>query len=79
MTTPPYSLALLAANLQNLTSKPVILDLRDPWSIHPYKIHPTLVHYYMNRMMEFKIIKNIKFGTSAYAKLLDYYQKKLCY
>ena len=77
VTTPPYSLALLAANLQNLTSKPVILDLRDPWSIHPYKIHPTLVHYYMNRMMEFKIIKNIKFGTSAYAKLLDYYQNHI--
>lgn len=74
---PPYSLTLLAAQLQTKIKIPVILDLRDPWSLHPYKIHPTRWHKQKNREMELKTIASVRFGVSAYARLLEFYQKNI--
>jgi len=77
LTIPPYSVGLLATELQKKTNVPVILDLRDPWSAHPYKIHPTRWHKQINREMEFGIMKSIHYGISAYAKLLDLYESEI--
>ena len=74
---PPYSLALLAAQLQPKVLCPLILDLRDPWSTHPYKIHPTRWHKQKNKKMEFAVMRSIRFGISAYSKLLDLYEKEI--
>jgi len=43
-TSPPYSLAFLAAEIKQEVKCPVFLDLRDPWTINPYKIYPTKIH-----------------------------------
>ncbi len=74
---PPYSLALLAAQLQPQLNCPLILDLRDPWSLHPYKIHPTRWHKQKNREIELKSIGTVRYGVSAYALLLNFYRQNV--
>jgi glycosyltransferase involved in cell wall biosynthesis len=75
VTAPPYSLTLLVLELQEQLEIPVILDMRDPWSSHPYKLHPTFIHRYLNRMMERKTIGAIKNGTHAYKYVVNDYKK----
>lgn len=41
ISSPPYSLSILAAELTKSISVPVVLDMRDPWTTNPYKIHST--------------------------------------
>ncbi len=77
LSVPPYSLALLAAQVQPKINIPIILDLRDPWSLHPYKIQPTHWHKQKNREMELKAIASVRFGVSAYAQLLEFYQENI--
>ncbi|MBN2423916.1 MAG: glycosyltransferase [Calditrichaceae bacterium] len=77
ISSPPYSLAQLAARLSRQLPVPVILDMRDPWSTNPYKIHPTPFHLWLDRALEFKAVKNIRFGISAYQTLIDFYQKNI--
>ncbi len=74
---PPYSLALLTAELQNLLPLPVILDLRDPWSRHPFKLHPTSWHKRRNRDLELDTIARLPYLISAYQLLLEWYNKAL--
>jgi len=75
ITSPPYSLALLAAELTEKTDVPVILDLRDPWTTNPYKIHPTPYHLLKDRQLEKQAIKHVRYGISAYRSLLAYYAR----
>jgi glycosyltransferase involved in cell wall biosynthesis len=77
ITSPPYSLAVLAGELQAELDMPVILDMRDPWTTNPYKIHPTKYHLKKDRALEIETISKIKYGISAYYTLLDYYQKHI--
>ncbi|MEJ2052348.1 MAG: glycosyltransferase [Calditrichaceae bacterium] len=77
ITSPPYSLAVYAAQISQRTSIPVILDMRDPWTINPYKIHPTPYHYYKDRHLELESISHIEFGISAYQTLIDFYRKNI--
>ena len=72
---PPYSLSFLAQAIKKEFTLPVILDLRDPWSMNPYKIYPTPLHRIWDRRTERRIIANISYGISAYRRLLDYYGK----
>jgi len=74
---PPFSLALLAAELQALLSIPVILDLRDPWSRHPFKLHPTLWHKHRNRQLELRTIARLPYLISAYQQLLEWYNQEV--
>lgn len=73
ISSPPYSLALLAAQLQDEISIPVILDMRDPWTTNPYKLHPTKYHYWKDWRLERLAISKINYGISAYQTLLEYY------
>jgi len=77
LSSPPYSLAILAAELTEKLDIPVILDLRDPWTINPYKIHPTRIHLLLDRMREKKALKNLKYIISAYQSTLTDYALKI--
>ncbi len=70
---PPYSLSFLAAKIQQNGGVPVVLDLRDPWTLNPYKIHPTPFHRWLDAKLERKYVGKISFGISAYRRLLDFY------
>lgn len=76
-TIPPYSLALLAAEIVRITDIPVILDLRDPWSTNPYKIHPTKFHERKDRQLELGVVDRIPNIISAYQNSLSFYKEKL--
>ena len=74
ITAPPYSLTLLAVELQNELSIPVILDMRDPWSSHPYKLHPTFMHRRMNKRLEYRTLSAINNGIHVTKRQLDDYR-----
>ena len=71
---PPYSMAELAAHYTANLDIPVIFDMRDPWTLNPYKIHPTPLHRYLDQQSEKKAISNIKFIISAYQSVVDDYK-----
>ncbi len=70
---PPYSLSMLANKIQSTWQIPVVLDLRDPWTLNPYKIHPTPFHRWLDAALEKRYLNSVQFGTSAYQRLIDYY------
>ena len=77
LSSPPYSLAILAADLTKELDIPVILDLRDPWTINPYKIHPTRIHHYMDQRREKEALNNLDYIISAYQSTLDDYALRI--
>ncbi len=76
-TSPPYSLALLATELSGKVKCPLFLDLRDPWTINPYKIYPTPLHKYIDKIREEKTIARLKFVISAYQSTLNDYKNRI--
>ena len=74
---PPYSLALLAAAFSVAQSVPVCLDLRDPWTINPYKIYPTLLHHWIDERRERASISKIDFFISAYQSIPDHFARTI--
>ena len=76
-TSPPYSMALLAAELTDLITVPVVLDLRDPWTINPYKIHPTIIHRFLDRRRETRAIGKVQYLVSAYNSTLEDYARRI--
>ncbi len=77
LSSPPYSLSILAADLTQILDIPVILDLRDPWTINPYKIHPTWIHRYLDRKREEKSIAAINFIVAAYESTLTDFEIRI--
>lgn len=77
LTAPPYSLAMLAADLSSNEGIPVILDMRDPWTENPYKLHPTSFHRQKDCQIEKEAISQIPFGISAYSSIIDFYNKMI--
>lgn len=71
---PPYSLGMFAAQMTREITIPVILDMRDPWTTNPYKIHPTRYHYKKDLKLELASIANIRYGISAYHSLIQFYR-----
>jgi len=72
---PPYSIADLAAEYTRLLNIPVFLDMRDPWTINPYKIYPTIFHRYLDRRKEKKIIADIDNIISVYKSIPQEYDR----
>jgi len=72
---PPYSIAMEAAETAEKMDIPVILDLRDPWSANPYKIHPSKFHENKDRGLEFAAISKIPNIISAYQNTVSLYKK----
>ncbi len=77
VTAPPYSLAVYAAELTDKLSMPVILDMRDPWTSNPYKIHPTPFHYHKDLKIELTAISRIEHGISAYENTIKFYKERI--
>jgi glycosyltransferase involved in cell wall biosynthesis len=77
LSSPPYSMALLAAELTDRLNLPIILDLRDPWTINPYKIHPTILHRLLDKSREKRAIGKINYIISAYGSTLDDYGRRI--
>lgn len=78
LTIPPYSLAEVAGKLtQKYKKLPVVLDMRDPWSINPYKIHPTFLHKKLDEKNEFSAISKINNIVAAYESTLEYYKNSI--
>jgi glycosyltransferase involved in cell wall biosynthesis len=77
ISSPPYSLAQMAAELTEELSIPVVLDMRDPWTTNPYKIYPTSWHKKQDQKCERKSIKKIKYGISAYQSLVNFYSTSI--
>lgn len=75
ISSPPYSLARLAAQLSVQVNLPVVLDMRDPWTRNPYKLHPTPLHRYWDRRIEKKTISTLRYLTAAYQSTIDYYSE----
>ena len=73
ITSPPYSLASLAARLTDKINIPVVLDMRDPWTIHPFKIYPSNWHHRKDKSIEKSTISKIKYGVSATHSLIEFY------
>lgn len=75
---PPYSVSELAIRAkENFKNLPVILDMRDPWSINPYKIYPTPIHKYLDRQKELSTIKKLDYLISAYKSTVNFYAEKI--
>ena len=77
VSSPPYSLALLAGELTDEATVPVILDMRDPWTINPFKIHPTFFHRLLDQRLERKAVSTVNYGISVTKDLLSYYGKTI--
>jgi glycosyltransferase involved in cell wall biosynthesis len=76
-TSPPNSLALLAAEICQKVDSPVFLDLRDPWTINPYKIFPTKIHRLLDELRERKCISEINYIISAYQSTIADYKRRI--
>jgi glycosyltransferase involved in cell wall biosynthesis len=77
ISSPPYSLAFLAAQLVGELDIPVYLDLRDPWTINPYKIYPTSLHRRLDQKREIRAISKIHHLISAYRSTLNDYDERI--
>jgi glycosyltransferase involved in cell wall biosynthesis len=77
VTSPPYSLAFLASAINENLNCPVVLDLRDPWTINPYKIYPTRIHRILDEHREKKTISKIDYLISAYQSTTDNYKNNI--
>lgn len=77
VSSPPYSLALVAARLQKSAKIPVILDMRDAWTTNPYKIYPSFLHRFLDARKERFAIANVLYGVSCIASMLNHFQEKI--
>jgi glycosyltransferase involved in cell wall biosynthesis len=74
---PPYSLAILAAACSTTQNVPVCLDLRDPWTINPYKIYPTPLHLLLDKSRERQAVSGLPLFISAYQSTIDHFKKNI--
>jgi len=74
---PPYSFAFLAAEISRKAMCPVFLDMRDPWTINPYKIYPTKIHRLLDERREVRAISNINYLISAYQSTVNDYRDRI--
>lgn len=51
-TSPPPSILVIGGLLKRLTGRPLVLDLRDPWTISHLRHYPTRVHRWLDATLE---------------------------
>ncbi len=67
VTAPPYSALVCGALLKRLTGKPLVADIRDPWSFNAARRgYPTTVHRWWDRLLERWVLKTAAFVTCIY-------------
>ncbi len=77
VSSPPYSLATAAARLRQNSNIPVVLDMRDPWVINPYKIYPSPLHKFLDVRHERAAIRGIEYGVSCTRTLLEHFRENI--
>ncbi|MBA7665899.1 hypothetical protein ES703_73973 [subsurface metagenome] len=56
---PPYSSALVGAILKKKTGKPLVVDMRDAWTLNPLLTsYPTLLHKRIDRYIEKRVLES---------------------
>lgn len=71
---PPYTVSSIAADLSETRKEPVVLDMRDPWTINPYKIYPTPLHRHLDQKREVRTISKVNYLVSAYNSITEHYK-----
>lgn len=67
VTAPPYSALLAGAFLAQLTGKPLVVDIRDPWSFNAARnCYPTALHRGLDKMYERWVLKTAAYITCIY-------------
>jgi len=75
---PPYSVSELAIKIkEKFGDIPVVLDMRDPWNINPYKIYTTPIHRYLDIRKELKTISKLDYLISAYQSTINFYSENI--
>ncbi len=76
VTGPPYSALICGALLKWLTGRPLVVDLRDPWSFNAArKGYPTLFHGWLDRALEKWVLRTADFITCIYRITKDGYER----
>jgi hypothetical protein len=77
VTGPPYSALIVGALLKNFTKKPLIVDVRDPWSFNAArKGYPTPIHRLLDRALEKWVLRKADFITCIYRITEDGYHRR---
>lgn len=76
-TGPPYSALMVGALLKFFTRKPLIVDLRDPWTFNAArKGYPSILHRWLDQCFEKWVLRQADFITCIYRITADgYYQR----
>ena len=76
VTAPPYSALMVAALLKKITGKPLIVDVRDPWSFNAArKGYPTFIHRLLDGAFEKWVLKKADYITCIYRITEDGYHR----
>jgi glycosyltransferase involved in cell wall biosynthesis len=76
VTGPPYSALIAGAMLKAFTKKPLIVDVRDPWSFNAArKGYPTPIHRLLDRAYEKWVLRKADFITCIYRITEDGYHR----
>lgn len=59
VTSPPASLCILSWLLKRVTNKPVVLDLRDPWTQNWFNTFPSKTHFKISQALERRIFNAV--------------------
>lgn len=76
VTGPPYSGLIVGALLKAFTGKPLIVDVRDPWSFNAArKGYPSPIHRQLDRCLEKWVLRKADFITCIYRITEDGYHR----
>jgi glycosyltransferase involved in cell wall biosynthesis len=76
VTGPPYSALITGALLKSFTGKPLMVDVRDPWSFNAArKGYPSPIHRLMDRSLEKWVLRKADFITCIYRITEDGYHR----
>ncbi len=72
----PYSALMAGALLKTFTGKPLIVDVRDPWTFNAArKGYPTVIHRLLDRALEKWVLRKADFITCIYRITADGYHR----
>ncbi|AKB29155.1 TPR/glycosyl transferase domain protein [Methanosarcina siciliae T4/M] len=54
----PYSFAISGVLTKKIINKPLVVDLRDAWTLNPYEYYPTILHRKFDEMLERFVFNN---------------------
>lgn len=73
---PPFSLARMALKIHKATDIPIIVDMRDAWSLWGTSPHQTFFHYWQKKRTEQLLFAKAKYVLSVTPELVLDFQKQ---